>query len=371
MIKKSEKIMVFTYGDADSAKTWSNVPYFLTRTLENKGYNVVKVNTRKCYLLQRCVDKIIHMFFKNTEMAFAFTKLNERIVSRVSARAMKKNHDAKLVIVTNFSYLPSCLNNKKTLIFSDWTFEYLIRDMKKRSPSKLESRVIKRQTEVIKKADVVVSLFHIAEDMKIKYNKNIYYLGNVINIDDDIKSKQTQKDIHKNRVLFIGQKKYVKSLEKIIMAINEIEKTGLEVKLDVIGMCEEDVDNISTKNVQFYGYLDKTLDIQKEKYYNLINNAKICINTSEGWGGFSSIIECMYLNTPIITSRYSEFEETFGKCIDFGFYCEKNDKNEITKLITKILKMDEKDYKNMSDNAYRAVKDFTWDRYVDKMLELV
>ena len=35
-MKTIQEIIVYTYGDSKSAKTWSNIPFFLTTTLEEK-----------------------------------------------------------------------------------------------------------------------------------------------------------------------------------------------------------------------------------------------------------------------------------------------------------------------------------------------
>jgi hypothetical protein len=39
-----KEINVFTYGNASKLSTWSNVPYFFTETLEEKGIKVNRIN---------------------------------------------------------------------------------------------------------------------------------------------------------------------------------------------------------------------------------------------------------------------------------------------------------------------------------------
>lgn len=39
-----KEVIFFTKGDSADISTWSNVPYFFTRTLEEKGVTVHRVN---------------------------------------------------------------------------------------------------------------------------------------------------------------------------------------------------------------------------------------------------------------------------------------------------------------------------------------
>jgi glycosyltransferase involved in cell wall biosynthesis len=77
----------------------------------------------------------------------------------------------------------------------------------------------------------------------------------------------------------------------------------------------------------------------------------------------------MYFYTPVIVTPYSEFIKTFGQDIDFGYYCEENDTILIKDKILAI--MQNSSYKELCINANSAVQHFTWDAYVDKMIEKI
>ena len=367
-----KEIIVFTYGDANSTKTWSNVPYFFSNTLEEKGYIVHRVNVKKYNLLQRLFNKLTRIIFKNTAIEFSFTSLNAKIVNRVMKKAVKKYFNAEILIATNFSYSPASVSDKISVIFSDWTFEYLIRHFKKRTPSRWEKKEIIRQDKEIEKSDYVISLFpEIAEDMKKYYkNPNIYYLGNVINSDlYRIEDVDIRKKYNCNKILFIGQKKYINSAKEIIKALEIINSKEIRIELNIIGMNSEDFKKLPNY-VHCYGYLDKTNIDEKNKYYKIIMESKCSINTSEQWAGFSSMIENMYYYLPVITSPYSEFIKTFGDKIEFGLYCN-NNVNEIVECLEKIFDLSEKEYMILSKNAHAAVENFTWSNYMEKLLRLI
>lgn len=41
------EIVIFSYGDGYKSSTWSNIPDFLIKTLENKGYTVRNINLKR------------------------------------------------------------------------------------------------------------------------------------------------------------------------------------------------------------------------------------------------------------------------------------------------------------------------------------
>jgi hypothetical protein len=71
----------------------------------------------------------------------------------------------------------------------------------------------------------------------------------------------------------------------------------------------------------------------------------------------------------IIVTPYHDFVETFGKEINFGFYCENNLPNEIKKSIRSILTIPA--YEALCISAHNAVKNHTWDSYISNMLKKV
>ncbi|MHA5135034.1 hypothetical protein [Oenococcus oeni] len=46
-----KEITVFSYGDSNLLKTWSNVPYFFTKTFADDGVSVNRVNVEPNRLL--------------------------------------------------------------------------------------------------------------------------------------------------------------------------------------------------------------------------------------------------------------------------------------------------------------------------------
>lgn len=375
--KTNGEIIVFTAGDSSKIKTWSNVPYFFTTTLEEKGFKVHRINIESGIFM--FVGKAINKILKTCGIierygiiGFDRLKIYQLCVNKKMKKAVKKYPKSKLLITMNFSNSGSSVSKIPSLLFCDWTIEYYIKNRLNREPKGLELRAINRQDEEIEKSNYVVSLFpDVTEYMNKYYSNQIYYLGNVIN--SKIK-KLNMDNITKNRrskkkFLFIGRKAYISSAIKLLEAVHLINKQRNEkYKVIIIGINENDIPE-KFKNYIAYGYLDKGNLFQEKKYYNEIYESIAIVNTTEKWAGASSIIEAMFYGTPVITAKYDAFVKTFGEKINFGYYSN-NNVQDIEKIIMKLIDMDEDSYERMCNNAHNSVKDYTWSSYIDKIIKL-
>lgn len=365
-----KNIVVFTYGDSNDPKTWSNVPYMLTKTLEKKGYNVIRVDmsTKKTpiYYLHSLFFKIIK---PSTTYYYVRSKLNRKKVEKKIKQAVDKYDDiADLYISISYDFSPKKFTNKKVLLISDWVIEYAIEKRFNRKPDKFELGDINRHKEVIESADYRVSLFKDSADyMNEKFNCKTEYLGLHIN---GFKDCNDFKDISdRNSITFIGKSSYSDCVKELIHAFQQFDKNS-DYELNIIGMNKKDFNNINNKNIYFHGYLDKGEKKECNKYYDILRRSLVIVNTSEKWAGMSSILESMYYYRPIITSKYSEFVINFGNSINFGYYSGNNYK-DILMNINKIINLSKDEYKKLAYNAHKNVEKFTYDSYVDRLIELV
>jgi glycosyltransferase involved in cell wall biosynthesis len=171
-----------------------------------------------------------------------------------------------------------------------------------------------------------------------------------------------------NLLLFIGQnwnEAYIDAACKLIDSFESILKEKPDLELHLIGMNSEMFKNKS-KNIFFYGYLDKDDEIQRNVYYDLIKRAKVFINTS---GSFGATSEAMYFFTPVVTSLIPEFTSHYGYELSFGKYCESINTISLKKCIIDII--ESSNYNSLCINAHNQVAAFTWDKYVTKMMKII
>ena len=171
-------------------------------------------------------------------------------------------------------------------------------------------------------------------------------------------------------LLFIGREGYLEGARMLVQCFQELKKQYPKLELHIIGLTKNNF-TFLPDNVYCYGYLDKSDDKDRACYYDLLLKAKVLINPTPVWAGYSSSVEAMYFYTPVVVSYYQSFVETFGEDISFGFYLKENKSLVLSELIMSILDQEESMYIHLCDAAHNAVKSFTWDSFVDKFLEKI
>lgn len=385
LINKKYEITIFTEGDANDATVWSNVPYYLTKTLEQKGYIIHRINVNGNPFFRFIYDKLIcrslrHTIMPHTTFSYQRSLCFRKTVEHIMKKAVSQFPTTDLFLSTSFSYAPIKYTNKPCSLFCDWTYQYYFEHFLNRKPDWLEKQEVAHQNHLLESVQQVFVLFpDIAERMKQTYkNSNIHYLGNVINSDliSDTPPVPSSEKLKKQSILFIGLPKYMEGIQNLIKAIIKLHALPQykNIHLDIIGMNPSDFTTSSLPEealsyITCYGYLSKSNTDDKEKYYALMNNATVYVNTTPRWAGFSSALETLYHYVPVITTPYESFVSTFTSNIDFGSYCNSNEPDTIASQIQDILSSDSSTYNSLCENAHKAAMPFTWSKYVDNMLQ--
>jgi hypothetical protein len=369
-----KEITVFTNGDSEEISTWSNVPYFFTKTLMKKGVKINRVNiyadefkpSLSKTIVDKYLSKILNRIYKRNNTyshfrsPFHFNKTRNLI-----KKSVEKYPNSDVFLFLTFSFSAVGFTEKKVVQFGDWTYDYYLKYFANRKPNWFEKQSVNRENTMINGSDLSIALFPaVAEYMKPKYSTPIKYLGNVINaIYEPNKIELLELKKKSKKFLFIGSKKYILAARELISAFEKTQNKHQDAELHFIGLKEEDFENLP-ENVFCHGYLNKSDDAECKIYYDLVKNARAFVNTSQKWGSFSSSLEMMYFYTPLIIAPYQEFIETFGEDYEGGYFCKEND--HLAEKLNRILQ--DQNYLTMCDIAHEAVKKFTWDSYVDGFL---
>ena len=350
-----KEIIFYSYGDSNKASTWSNVPYLFTKELENRGILVRRIDISPNRFInkiwQLTVAKFLNCFYPNHEYSWIRTSLFRWLTEWKIKKSVALYHTADYCFVTCFDYY-NRFSDIPTLLFSDWTYNILIQSQKGRELYSIEKPFARQQAEAYP-------------------NANIRHLGeNVINNlcgtkyqTEELISKKVKSDI----ILFIGQKKYIEGAKLLIHALMGMRDKGKDYQLHIIGMRENDFCQLPDF-VKCYGYLHKDIPEENRLYYQLMTEAKLFVNPTPVWAGFSSMIEAMYFATPIVVSPYEDFVATFGKEISFGCYNNVFREDSLIESIEYVLN-NEKMYAVMCREAHRVTEGYTWKAYVDKLLK--
>lgn len=380
-MKKIKEVMFFSIGDSSDASTWSNVPYLFTKHLEKKGILVRRINLKSPSLFNqltekiwnRLIYKILNLFFKRIHYYYSRCFLSTRSSYSIIKKSLKKYPQVDFCIFIGYDYINK-FNNIPSLLFGDWTLEVLIKERENRNPFYIEKKLIEMENDNINSAAIVVSLFAQCKESMKRANPKaniIAFDKNVINnlYDGAIQAKEIlEKKEQSKCILFVGRGNYLKGAQLLVETFHELYQEDNSLQLHIIGLTKKQFEGLPNDNVYFHGFLRKDVKEERDLYYELLINAKVVVNPTPIWGGYSSIIESMFFYTPVILSPFKEFVSEFGSEISFGIYNHHFEKETLLRNIEKIMYMPHSDYQQMSISAHKSVESYTWDNYVDNII---
>ena len=369
------KIFFCTTAPSKNYKSWSNIPYLLHKNLEKRGYLVDNYVMREVEPLKTVFNlpiRILNKFFKfgttyfyvRTPVHFFFTYLYSHFIGQMSAKQ-------DVMVVQGYSYPPHNGKNRQ-IVLGDWPSEYLFEKFLKRRPSRLERNSIDRENAVIEAADAVITLFpNVREYMLGKYkNQNIYFFGNVVNVDEDVSlpADIRERKFNSKRFLFVGQPFYLPGALELIAAARNLRQQGFECEVDIIGI-DPSLIGVEYGWLTVHGYLDKEKPGDKEKYYELLSNARLFVNTTPGWSGFQALLEAMYFHNPIVVRPNESLNSYFSNLTTVAHILEEN-RSSLESILIESLD-DTAQYQSMSDAARRAVESSTWNNFTTGLIGLL
>lgn len=165
-----------------------------------------------------------------------------------------------------------------------------------------------------------------------------------------------------------------RNYETLVLVVECLRRKHVDIRLDIIGSTERDkkyseriLNLIKEKNlgnhIKVWGQVDETT------YNMLYNQADVFafVNIDQSWG--LTVFEAMSAGIPTIVSNSVGAIELLHNDVD-AIIVEPTDVEEIVGKIEKLIE-DKEYYNRISDNAFQAVKHYTWDElYSSKMVML-
>jgi glycosyltransferase involved in cell wall biosynthesis len=212
-----------------------------------------------------------------------------------------------------------------------------------------------------------------AKYMSELYHKDIIYLNQHVVNSNYYKSLNENFIIYSKNsstsLVFIGGSRYKENAIKVINAFRLLKLENKFLTLNIIGMDNSTLKDSLSEDISCYGWLDKGDQIQNDIYYDIIINSKCLVNPSNIISGYSSIIESMYFYTPVVVNKMHEFVHEFGDDIPFGEYITDDSDLGIYESIKKIIYSPA--YNEKCHKAHQAVEKYSWDNYMDKILDTI
>jgi glycosyltransferase involved in cell wall biosynthesis len=359
--------IVFSIGDSRKPRTWSNVPYFFTRTLEQEGYQVKHVDIAPPRLLQLMFDVPWKAFCRLTGRNTRFTFLRSGINRKATERKIRRTLDrfpTGHCVFTTFSFGTG--GSRPYTLFCDQTFANQIAYFDEREPDALELPTIREELRNLDLASLVIVFFpEEAERLAQLHGSKIKYYGNVVNVGQVKVDPQAAIDRKKQsrEIVFIGSRKYREGLEHLAQATEVLNSRGMrDLVVNVIGMDRRDLPS-APANMRFHGYLDKGKPAEYRQYFDILGRSKAFVNPNPKWAAFSASSEAMYFCTPVVIFPYREFQRTFGDTNAVGKALHSARPEELADAIAELL-ADDAQWAAKALAAHDAARPMTWESLV-------
>lgn len=228
---------------------------------------------------------------------------------------------------------------------------------------------------VAKCTDVItVNVTKNAERVKQCFDREakVFYCG--VDVNDKLQKHSYNIKDNKVNILSSGVFFPYRNYESLIGVIETLKNKNVNVHLDVIGATDrvpeysEKIKNL-VKEKQLENEITIWGQVDDEKYVELHNQADMFafININQSWG--LAVFEAMSCGLPVIVSESVGAIELLHNDED-AIIVDPENIEQVSDVVLKL--MNDKDYySKISDNAYKVVKEFTWDKlYSERMLDL-
>jgi len=364
--------LIFSLGDSREPSTWSNVPYFFTRTLEDLGHTVHRVDIGPPRYVQLAYDQVwkvvCRLLGRQTRFSYLRTARNRKATDARIAEALQRHPGTHSVFMT-YSFGANDPQWPYTL-FCDQTFAQHITYFDERAPDLLERPTIKAERKIMKNASLIIALFpDVAAELARVHGAKVKYYGNAVNIDTPLLDATALMDgkLAGMEIAFIGKRKYKEGLTRLTEAVRILNEGAMPgVTINVIGMRRSDMPG-APRNMVFHGYLDKGDPKQYRIYVDILRRSRLFVNPNPKWAAFSASSEALFLHTPVVIFPYSEFERTFGDVDGVGHALRSEEPCAMAEGIASLLR-DEDLWRAKAIAAHEAASEMTWNNYVKRWL---
>ena len=191
---------------------------------------------------------------------------------------------------------------------------------------------------------------------------------NVINYGCDCNNfysiKEEKQTNNVKNLIYVGQVSKEKGVNYLIEALEEINSEGVQCRLTIIGkIISKEILARIEENKKTINYI-KYVPNAELVYY--LNQSDIFVfpSLSESFG--MALAEALACGLPVITTKNAD---SIVKNRYNGLIIEENSVESLTKAI-RTLVYDNELRKNLSNNAQSSLKEFTWEKYCEKLIKL-
>ena len=335
----------------------------LKKAIENRGY---EVEVCSYIAIKGAADE----YKKNnisTENVIFKDKTIISSVHKYKKRVLETVENGDVILFYNIAYfdfgLAKCLRNKgaiPVLILADYT------ESQEENGSLIRKLISMRTRKEFTQFGYGIVL---SEDSKQFFNKSAktvvmeggVALENYTNFPCPTKENIT-------RVLYAGTFSNVTGIDTLLEAISGVKEDNMEFYFSGKGELEESIISASKNDsrIKYLGFMDEN------QYFDVLKKTHVFINPRnmtlpQNRNNFpSKVLEYLACGRPVISTKFPGYRKFEDNCL----FCD-NGVESLVKSIEVAGKFSETDYEKYYVCNSEKAKYFSWDKQIDKMLNLI
>lgn len=379
---KVREINLFAAGDSNDIKTWSNVPYFFSGAVEQKGIRVNRINLipddmflyrwyMRFFLSWSALKRMIRK--KDYPYDFFRDRISLHLSGIKARRALRRHPDADFNIFLTFSISSYRYSDIPVIHYCDQTYDLYLSG-KNRAATERDRVFIAMETGNLKNARYIFTTGRrCCEHIVEKYGLvNVRSLPAGINLDTlEIADEAgiLAGKMRERNILFIGKGIHKRGVDILIEAFTRFSGMHAESwKLHIVGVDRESFGELPG-NIFFYGQLSKDIPAELACYLHLMRSARLFVMPMRKGPLPGVVKEVAMMYTPsIITDIWHASDLVSdgynGKLVGHA------DAGEFAQAMDELVS-DEKAWERLARNAHGSMQRFTWSRSIDQMLEVI
>lgn len=367
-------------GDSSNINTWSNLPYFFSKALIDKGVKLNRINAIpkerllfRYYLifLQKWIDIKNKVLSRNCSYDPCRDIVTIYFANKKIKKEIQKHSQAKLNIFLTFSFSSFKFSKVPVVHYCDQTYELFLNDTKKEI-NKRDLYFIGIEKNNLKNAHYIYATNKKCSDsIKSRYKlKNVDVLPAGINLENLTVDNESEILTEKNKnILFIGKGSYKRGVDILIKAFNLFnQKNANSFTLHIVGIPSSNSRHLNT-NIKFHGYLNKHDSSGLTTYYHLLRTAKLFVMPMREGPIPGVIREAGLMYTPVIVTNIWHVDK-FIKDGHDGVLVNSLRPEEFADRMNNLVKNNNL-WEKLAKNAHASAKNYSWDHTAQIFLEFM
>lgn len=369
--KSSLEINLFTFGDSADIRTWSNLPYFFSKSLiaGGVGLNRIDLHPEESFIFRKYralieifADLVCRLFGFNLSVEPYRDPISIWLIERKIKAQIRKHPHADANLFLTFSFSSYRWSRKPAINYCDETYVHYLQDSGK--PTGLKDRwLVDREDDILAHASLIFTTgSRCAEFIRQRHpSKRVQWLPSGINL-DDVATEDAGRILAEKRrsksILFIGLGHWKRGIDLLIDAfIRFNRKNGEAYTLHIVGLSHEEARNAGP-HIRGYGYLNKHDPGQFATYLHLLKTARLFVMPMREGPLPGVIKEAGMVYTPVVITDIWNVSDVIKHDVN-GILVARPSAEDFAEQMHALIN-DECRWERLARNAHRMAQRFSW-----------